>query len=360
MISLHKALQSVSKTESRLRAWCEGFSGLVAALEGAAIELSGEDIPPVREDIEKARFGLISDAEPEQIVQSGEAARHAVSTLVRGLVDARDTREKEFKKIIWITAEAGAAMVRSGTSHAEEIRQFASKIEATSCLESVVEIRCQMTKRLEELNQVARRIQEDSASTAASLNRQIQRVQERLKAAETLAETDALTKLGNRRLLERKIAAEIDAQDRFCVVVLDLNGFKGVNDRFGHQQGDRLLQAVASSLADSVRGTDFVGRWGGDEFVILFRSIGLNEAESRVSQIQKAAFGEFMVGERGKEVRLNVSACFGLAECRPGETAEELFERADRNLYELKRALRTATRSTPSVPNAVLLAHVPR
>jgi diguanylate cyclase (GGDEF)-like protein len=356
MISFNRAIRAVGQTEDRLRAWYQGFSSVITTLEAAAVELAGGEQSPLSDDFEKARTGLTANAEPGQIAQSGSCVQTAVSSLVRGLVDARITRDKEFKKIIWITAEAGAAMVRSGTSHAEEIRGFASQIEATSCLESVVEIRCQMSKRLEELNQVARRIEEDSERNAASLSREIQRVQDRLKTAETLAETDSLTKLGNRRLLERKIAAAVESQTQLCVVVLDLDGFKGVNDRFGHQVGDRLLQGVANSLANSVRETDIVGRWGGDEFVILFHSIGLAEAEKRVSQIQKAAFGEFIVGEQGKEVRLTVSACIGLAERRVDETGDELFDRADRNLYELKRALREPRSSRKTFDTAPVLA----
>jgi diguanylate cyclase (GGDEF)-like protein len=238
-------------------------------------------------------------------------------------------------------------MVRSGKNHADEITQFAARVEATTCLDSVVEIRCQMARRLGELNAVARRIQDDSEQQAASLNHEIQKIQERLKAAESLAETDELTKLGNRRLLERKIASEIEGRNRFAIILLDLNGFKAVNDRLGHAQGDRLLQSVANGLSQGVRATDSVGRWGGDEFVIVLRGTGLVEAEVTVAQIQKKAFGEFILGDPGKEVRVQVSACFGIAECQLGETADQLFERADRQLYESKQALRNVPKSLP-------------
>lgn len=360
MFSLKNTMRALGETEDRLRSWCDAFTGLVTSIDNAATEVSGEEISSVRDAIEQSRSGLHVHSEPAQVAESGTAARRAVTNLVSGLVEARNTREKEFKRIIWITAEAGAAMVRSGSSHADEIRQFASQIEATSCLESVVEIRRQMTKRLDELNGVARRIQEDSEKNAAALTREIQRVQERLKAAETLAETDALTKLGNRRLLERNITASIEAQEKFCLVVLDLDGFKEVNDRFGHAEGDRLLQSVATALSAAVRGTDAVGRWGGDEFVIVLRDIDLAEAETRVAQIQKKAFGEFMVGEDGHAQRLNVSACFGIAECRPGESPDDLFERADGHLYQLKKAMKEPKPRNSGMPPMPVLAQARR
>ncbi len=356
MLSLNRTLRELDETEERVRSWWEAYSGVLTAAEGASTELSGDKT--TRELIMKARIGVDLHSEPDHVRESGVAAQQAIETLAHGLVEARTIREREFKKIIWITAEAGEALVRTGNSHADEIRQFAAKVEEASCLESVVEIRCQMTKRLGELNAVARRIQEDNARHADSLNRQIERIQERLKAAESLAETDVLTNLGNRRLVERRIAVEIEAQNRFCVVVLDLDGFKGVNDRFGHAQGDRLLQSVAASLSDSVRGTDTIGRWGGDEFVLVLHGVGLAEAETRVSQIQQKVFGEFILPDGPKQIKVQVSACFGIAECRPGESADELFERADRHLYELKEARHESNKSKQHASNFPVLAEV--
>jgi diguanylate cyclase (GGDEF)-like protein len=327
-------------------------------VENASIELSGEQIPSVQEAVEKARTCITPLAQPQEVAQGGAAAQEAVRSLVAGLVEARAAREKEFKKIIWITAEAGAVMVKSGNNYADEIWGFAEKVQQTSNLESVVEIRRQMSNRLTELNDLARRIQVDSAEKAAALKKEMQKVQERLKAAETLAETDTLTKLGNRRMLERRIAAEIAAQNRFCIVMLDLNGFKAVNDRYGHAEGDRLLQSVASALSKLVRGTDMVSRWGGDEFVIVLHDIDLKGAEERVAQIQRKAFGEFMVGSQGGQV--NVTACFGIAECALGESADQLFDRADRHLYQMKQALGDTKKRPHAVPDLVLMTPAAR
>jgi len=345
MLSITDTIRSINKTQRRMNAWCSRYTGLLRTLENSVVELCGDGTSSIRENIAATRNRLAPDSEADLIEAQGAKAEQAVQALARELGEARAMREKEFKKIIWITAEAGAAMVRSGKSHADEITQFAARVEATSCLESVVEIRCQMAQRLNELNSVARRIQDDSERNAASLSREIQKIQERLKAAESLAETDELTKLGNRRLLERKIATEIEEQNRFSIVVLDLNGFKAVNDRFGHAQGDRLLQAVAGALSRCVRTTDSVGRWGGDEFVIVLHGTSLAEAEARVSQIQGKAFGEFILGETGKGIKVEISACFGIAECQPGESADQLFDRADRQLYELKQSLHNSKKS---------------
>jgi diguanylate cyclase len=209
-----------------------------------------------------------------------------------------------------------------------------------------------MTQRLDELKHLATRIQEDGQARAGDLAREIQRAQERLQQAETLAETDVLTGLGNRRYFERRIAAEINAQKPFCLAVMDLDGFKGVNDSFGHGKGDQLLKSIATSLAASVRDSDCIGRWGGDEFVILLRGIHLPEAEVRISEIQRRSLGRFMFGNQC----LEISACFGMAEHQAGETADEVFDRADRNLYQMKKATKWSGDRKKLTSSALILS----
>jgi diguanylate cyclase len=354
MLSFKGAISELNNAEERVRPWWTFSTRLLSAIEGAVVEVSSERDAPLREIFVSIRENLGVGSPAATLAQQGTAAEQAVQTLARELTEARSQREKEFKKIVWITAEAGAAMIRSGNTHAEEITNFAARVQATSCLDSVVQIRCQMADRVAELNGMALRIQQESQQTATVLQREIQKVQERLKAAESLAETDALTKLGNRRLLERTVAAAIDAQQHFCVAVLDLNGFKDVNDQFGHTQGDRLLQAVATDLKAAVRDTDEVGRWGGDEFVLVLREIDQQGAEARIEQIGKRVFGDFLIEGEGKTIRITMSGCFGIAEYRPGETYEQLFERADHQLNDLKQNRRMAAR--PKSKNVIPIA----
>ena len=87
--------------------------------------------------------------------------------------------------------------------------------------------------------------------------------------AQHLAATDPLTQLWNRREGERLVGVRIGGQSPFSLLVIDLNRFKLINDEYGHQCGDRVLEFVAARLSESIRPTDTVCRWGGDEFVVL-------------------------------------------------------------------------------------------
>ncbi len=180
-----------------------------------------------------------------------------------------------------------------------------------------------------------RRKREELGEYSAEL--EIRRTQEQLKDAEILAHTDPLTGLGNRRRAESAIQDSIFANHSFSLLVFDLNGFKAINDRHGHNQGDQLLKMVAQRMRSVVREDDLVCRWGGDEFVIIMRHSSLAAAEARARQIQARAFGEFILKRGNEGISVTVGAGVGAAEYIFGEKATEFFERADQLLLEEKR-----------------------
>jgi diguanylate cyclase (GGDEF)-like protein len=120
----------------------------------------------------------------------------------------------------------------------------------------------------------------------------------------------------------------------FMVFCLDLDGFKDVNDRYGHSAGDAILAEVARRLTDSVRTLDCVARIGGDEFVILLPSITPQEADAVAKRIIAMIASAFDIGL----TTVHIGVSIGCA-CAPddGDTVEQLLRSADRALYEAKR-----------------------
>jgi diguanylate cyclase (GGDEF)-like protein len=116
------------------------------------------------------------------------------------------------------------------------------------------------------------------------------------------------------------------------VLMVDIDNFKSINDRFGHQTGDHVLIEVARRLGESVRGTDMVARWGGEESVILLRHCALAEACARAEEIrQQIADSSFpRVG--------TVTVSIGVAQLEAGDKLTSWLDRADEALYEAKRS----------------------
>jgi len=150
-----------------------------------------------------------------------------------------------------------------------------------------------------------------------------------------LAHHDALTGLANRAQNRKQFEKLLIQRQPFLVFCLDLDGFKGVNDRYGHSAGDAILAAVAGRLTQSVRAVDCVARIGGDEFVILLPAITQQEADMIAKRIIANVAAAFDIG-LATPVHIGVS--IGCA-CAPddGDAAEQLLRLADRALYEAKR-----------------------
>jgi len=159
-------------------------------------------------------------------------------------------------------------------------------------------------------------------------------IEEKNIILEQLAVTDKLTGLYNRRKLDEVLVSECRRAKRFShtfgIIMVDIDYFKKVNDEFGHQMGDTVLQEFSRIIKSNSRETDIVGRWGGEEFVIISAEINLAGILSLANKLQNAvASYPFMLGEQK-------TASFGVAVYRKNEEANELIKRADNALYRAK------------------------
>jgi diguanylate cyclase (GGDEF)-like protein len=156
-----------------------------------------------------------------------------------------------------------------------------------------------------------------------------------------LAVRDPLTGLFNRREFEHNLKREIGAvgrrsQDKFAVVMLDLDGFKPINDKFGHKTGDLVLKTVAERVAHHARATDTVARIGGDEFVLICTTLRDEENAARFCERLLNSINEPILLETGE---IRVGASIGIA-FYPNQTRSEhdLMHMADDAMYEAKKA----------------------
>lgn len=161
------------------------------------------------------------------------------------------------------------------------------------------------------------------------------KLMEQNQQLERLAVTDQLTGLYNRLRLDRTLEEEHSRNMRygthFCVLLLDVDHFKLVNDTYGHQTGDQVLVGIAQILLDGVREVDVVGRWGGEEFLIICRETGIDGAMVLAEKLRAAIHAQNFpsVGHR--------TASFGVSTFRAGEVLTETIARADAALYRAKQ-----------------------
>lgn len=155
-----------------------------------------------------------------------------------------------------------------------------------------------------------------------------------------LAGTDPLTGVWNRRHGEKLLDSDFDSVHRWngsaCLLMVDIDHFKSINDSYGHQVGDSVLSEIARRLRAGLRGTDVLARWGGDEFVVLLRHCNLDGARMSAENLRRR-----IAATQFPDVG-TVSVSIGAAQATTGESVGSLLARADAALYEAKRAGRNA------------------
>ena len=159
----------------------------------------------------------------------------------------------------------------------------------------------------------------------------------RVRELERLAMLDGLTQLANRQYVEEGLASRIEEASRygipFGVLFMDIDHFKEVNDRYGHEAGDAVLRTVAQTLAHNARPFDLVGRWGGEEFVVLLRNVDKAGLE-RIGERYRHLVAETLTRAGDETIKTTVSIGGTLLE--RDDTRESVIGRADGLMYRSK------------------------
>ena len=169
-------------------------------------------------------------------------------------------------------------------------------------------------------------------------------LEKKIKEVEYLSVTDTLTEIPNRRKLEFEIVKEIARSSRYghdlTFVIFDIDNFKIINDKYGHSIGDNVLHKLALLVKEQLRITDFIARWGGEEFALILPETSLNQGVEVSQKLRKHIFQiEF-------EKDLFISCSFGVAQFTKDESKIDLFKRADKALYKAKELGRNRVESS--------------
>jgi len=185
-------------------------------------------------------------------------------------------------------------------------------------------VKCSVAVDISELKETQNRLAEAHAELALK-NREL----------ESLSTTDRLTGLFNRMKLDTALKKEISRIDRYdhglSIILMDIDHFKMVNDKLGHQAGDEVLKDVAATLRENVREVDIVGRWGGEEFLIICPETDLEGAYAIAEKMRSKM-------ENWNLKSVNATGSFGVAEFAKGDEEGDLIRKADRALYKAKES----------------------
>jgi diguanylate cyclase len=290
------------------------------------------------EELEKTLAGQItckSLAETEKSVQ--EKLRDW------GRRTARHYQQKagEVKEILIVMARTAESVGARDRRCALQIHEVTTRLKQIANLDDLSEIRASIESSALELKTSIDRMTEEGRAEIDQLRAEVTTFQAKLEQAEHIASVDPLTGLRSRLCMESHFERRMDSGLPFCMAIIDIDGFKQVNDSLGHQAGDELLQQFATELSSACRSTDIAGRWGGDEFIILL-DCNMAGARSQAERLMEWVCGNYSIEGGSGQTRVKLGASIGVSEYQSGETLKSLLARADAEMYERKTASRAA------------------
>lgn len=344
MISIKKYLDQKSVTPNpQVDALPDGLLTEIVGAYRSTLETMGkaslEACPAVGGELVH-NLGLVDDSIAGHV--SSKTIKEAVQAVSQHLLEwARNTaghyqkKTDEVKQILTVMARTTESAVQRDERCASRFADVTRSLTRIASLDDLTEIRASIEASAAELKTSIDQMTAESRAATDSLLAELSVHQTRLAEVNQIALTDSLTGLRNRLWMENYIAEHIEEGKVFCVLLVDIDKFKSVNDTHGHLAGDELLQQFSTELKMAFRSDDAVSRWGGDEFLLLV-DCDAHEARRQIERLRRWAYGEYKVNGRSGLVKLTIEASVGLAEYRPMETIKSLLERADADMYQQK------------------------
>jgi len=264
-------------------------------------------------------------------LETGEYGLQKVDAREQQISDASQT----IRSILLILAANIQRTDRAASESSQTLGDVRSTIDRMELPADLKEAHTLLMKEIDKVissNSILKGELAHSQETLAEQRRQIDDLR-------TAVRIDGLTQLANRAYFDEKLTEMIRLRQRynepFCIMMIDLDNFKDVNDSHGHQAGDRILKGAALKIKASLRGSDFLARFGGDEYALILMKTGVEAATEVAWKLCEEVRGSrFLLDDATLTMTLSV----GVAEACQNDTEETLLKRADQALYRVKKS----------------------
>jgi diguanylate cyclase (GGDEF)-like protein len=279
---------------------------------------------------------LRADATPAIIEDSSNRFECELSRWADTVIEDLQKKTCDVKEMMLTLAAAAERITQRDNTNTTRFSELTVRLQSIGRLEDISAIRKQLTVSVLDLKANIQRMEEEGRATVLHLQTQLESYRAQASESERRASTDQLTGVRNRRGLELALESRRERKAPFSLILLDLNGFKEINDTHGHPVGDELLKQFAHELRDQFRPTDVVGRWGGDEFIAVSDAAPA-EMESCMNRVRRWVLGKYKVQTPTGVLEIKLDAAIGVAAWDLRETSDRLLTRADKLMYAEKR-----------------------
>jgi len=239
----------------------------------------------------------------------------------------------EFHRLLAEVSESAARTGSDANRFGARLEQWGREIRADAPLPEIHE-------RVQDVLRDTRQLQASVSTLKERLDAsqgEIEKLKQELTRVREEAMIDGLTGLLNRRAFDERIEAALqqlpDRSPGLCLVMIDIDHFKRINDTFGHVFGDRVLRTIGQLLKATVKGQDTVARYGGEEFAVLLPETPLTGARIVAERVRESVAGSRIRRLNSEETIGSITISIGVARYRPGDSPASFIERADSALY---------------------------
>ena len=338
MISLKRYLDLTSDKQDPAKTPCVSFMAYSTTLEAIADEalracpstgvVLQRELDHAMDPLKKEFSSKLFKSAQLQVIKSLHTwGEHSEAYLAR--------KTAEVREILTELAGTAESIGSRDQRYTRQFQEISTNLQGIAQLDDLSRMKTSLIRSAGELKTCVDRMAREGSESIAQLQASLASHRVELEQARELATLDPLTGLYNRREVEDRIARKLSAQVPFCVVLIDLHDFKLINDRHGNEAGDELLRQITHELRMASRNEDVLGRWGGDEFILVLDG-ALSATKTKMQRMRPWVFGNYDLEVHGKKVAVVVKASMGIAEWSPDETAQELLARASEEIYRVK------------------------
>jgi diguanylate cyclase len=265
--------------------------------------------------------------------------REFVNEYCRGASAHTHTVMGDLRQVVWVFIQnLNHAFVQDEQLDAR-LRDQLTRLEQLAESSTTGELKKEVLATVMTVSQTVEERRKRQREQMDHLGAQVRTLGTELESARREGETDPLTRLFNRKALDDYLARSLELYRAFghetCVLLIDVDRFKGINDSFGHITGDEVLRKVADSVMRTfLRKNDFVARFGGDELAVVLRETKVSDTLALAERLMKAVRAIEIEREGG---RINVTTSIGVARLEPGQDIPAWLDAADKALYKAKQ-----------------------
>ena len=262
----------------------------------------------------------------------------------------------DLRQVIWVFIQNLNHSFAQDNEADGRITEQLAKLESLAQGSATGELKREVMSTVVALAQIVEQRKKQHKERVEDLGAQVRTLGSELDSARKDREVDPLSRLFNRRAFDDYVSRSVELSRAFgqpvCLLLVDLDGFKLINDTFGHPDGDAVLRRLSDAMTRTFpRKSDFVARFGGDEFAAVLRETALKDGMALGDRLLKAARAIEMDREG---VRLHLSVSIGIGTLQPNEDVASWLSRTDRALYEAKRTGRDRMISADQTDTALL------